>query len=195
MRWIEALKIYNASKGGAWCVPRKGTADHEAVMKILRGDTKLKPTPAKVADKLGKSMETKKKERVAKFLLALAKRRKEKKKEAKESPKKSKLPDAEYAVDSILRNMMEEYLVEEGYEEEEAEEKIQNDYVEVLMDMGGGYGVYDDIVEEIYLRMVKRGYSKKEILEGMDAMREEGNTMFEDFVEEIRSKKRKEPKK
>ena len=33
MKWIEALKIYNAGK--TWCVPRKGTPEHAEVMRIM----------------------------------------------------------------------------------------------------------------------------------------------------------------
>jgi len=36
MRWIEALKAWNAEhNAGRWCVPRKGTAEHEAVRKYM----------------------------------------------------------------------------------------------------------------------------------------------------------------
>jgi hypothetical protein len=33
MKWIDALKQYNAGK--SWCVPRKGTPEHAEVMKIV----------------------------------------------------------------------------------------------------------------------------------------------------------------
>ena len=36
MRWIEALKIYNKDK--MWCVPRKGTPEHAAVLTIMKGE-------------------------------------------------------------------------------------------------------------------------------------------------------------
>lgn len=44
MRWIEALKIWNAEKGGPWCVPRKGTPEHAIVKSIMAGK---KPEPVK----------------------------------------------------------------------------------------------------------------------------------------------------
>lgn len=42
MRWVEALKVWNGRKGGAWCVPRKGTAEHAEVMKIIAGGKEAK---------------------------------------------------------------------------------------------------------------------------------------------------------
>lgn len=42
MRWVDALKIWNAEKGGAWCVPRKGTPEHAIVKSIMAGK---KPEP------------------------------------------------------------------------------------------------------------------------------------------------------
>ena len=46
--WIQALKKWNAKKGGTWCVPKKGTADHEAVMEIK---AKIEIKAAKAARK------------------------------------------------------------------------------------------------------------------------------------------------
>jgi hypothetical protein len=37
MKWIEALKEWNGRKGGAWCVPRRGTKEHDAVRAIMAG--------------------------------------------------------------------------------------------------------------------------------------------------------------
>ena len=42
MRWIEALKIWNAEKGGPWCVPRKGSPEHAIVKGSMAGK---KPEP------------------------------------------------------------------------------------------------------------------------------------------------------
>lgn len=36
--WIDALKKWNAAKGGKWVVPRKGTAEYEAVKEIMADD-------------------------------------------------------------------------------------------------------------------------------------------------------------
>ena len=38
MKWIEALKKFNAGKG-EWCVPRKGTREHKEVLSIVQGAT------------------------------------------------------------------------------------------------------------------------------------------------------------
>jgi len=34
-KWIQALKAYNSQKGGKWCVPKKGTADYDKIVKIM----------------------------------------------------------------------------------------------------------------------------------------------------------------
>ena len=28
--WIQALKIWNGRKGGSWCVPRRGSEEHQS---------------------------------------------------------------------------------------------------------------------------------------------------------------------
>ena len=38
MKWIEALKKFNAGKG-EWCVPKKGTPEHEEVLSLMPGAT------------------------------------------------------------------------------------------------------------------------------------------------------------
>ena len=38
MKWIEALKKFNARKG-EWCVPKKGTREHKEVLSIMQGAT------------------------------------------------------------------------------------------------------------------------------------------------------------
>lgn len=42
--WIEALKKWNASRSGAWCVPKKGTKDYDAVKRLMKvkGEGKMK---------------------------------------------------------------------------------------------------------------------------------------------------------
>jgi hypothetical protein len=35
MKWIEALKVWNGKKGGPWCIPRKGSAEYDAVREIM----------------------------------------------------------------------------------------------------------------------------------------------------------------
>ncbi len=38
MKWMEALKKFNAGKG-EWCVPKKGTREHAEVISIMQGNT------------------------------------------------------------------------------------------------------------------------------------------------------------
>jgi hypothetical protein len=38
MKWIVALKEWNQAKGGAWCVPRKGTPEYNQVRAIMSGE-------------------------------------------------------------------------------------------------------------------------------------------------------------
>lgn len=38
MKWMQALKQWNSAKGGSWCVPRKGTAEHAEVKAIMASD-------------------------------------------------------------------------------------------------------------------------------------------------------------
>ena len=38
MKWIEALKKFNAGKG-EWCIPRKGSREHKEVSSIMQGAT------------------------------------------------------------------------------------------------------------------------------------------------------------
>ena len=38
MQWVDALKEWNTSKGSnAWCIPKKGTKEHELVKAIMKG--------------------------------------------------------------------------------------------------------------------------------------------------------------
>lgn len=34
-KWITALKKWNTEKGGAWCVPRKGSKEYDEVKKFM----------------------------------------------------------------------------------------------------------------------------------------------------------------
>ena len=90
MRWVEALKKWNSEKGGAWCVPKKGSAEHAAVMKIMKGEAeapkkKVRPVlMGKVREEKAKATvekvkTTMKKEKIREFLKkALAKRKESK---------------------------------------------------------------------------------------------------------------------
>jgi hypothetical protein len=54
--WIQALRQFNEKKGGTWCVPKKGTDDHAAVMKIKAKIEKKEARAAKKAAKAAKSV-------------------------------------------------------------------------------------------------------------------------------------------
>lgn len=46
-KWIIALKQWNTEKGGPYCVPRKGSADYDAVKALMSGPAPAPaPTPA-----------------------------------------------------------------------------------------------------------------------------------------------------
>lgn len=42
--WLEALKAYNAKKGGKYMIPKKGTAEYEEVRKMM-GEPKKESMP------------------------------------------------------------------------------------------------------------------------------------------------------
>ena len=33
--WIEALKLYNESNGGNWCVPKKGSEEYNVILSLM----------------------------------------------------------------------------------------------------------------------------------------------------------------
>jgi actin-related protein len=47
--WMKALKEFNASKGGSWSIPKKGSEEYLEVKKIQNSYTK-QPTPEKVSE-------------------------------------------------------------------------------------------------------------------------------------------------
>lgn len=49
-KWITALKKWNENKGGPWCVPKKGSADYDAVKALMSGSASA-PAPAPPAPK------------------------------------------------------------------------------------------------------------------------------------------------
>lgn len=59
MRWVDALKEWNNSKSGTWCIPRKGSEQYKAVRAIMdKSKEKAKkideaPAPVKEAKKRG----------------------------------------------------------------------------------------------------------------------------------------------
>jgi hypothetical protein len=96
--WISALKEYN-SKKGMWCMPRKGTAEHAEVMKIM---DKMKGSKAKAEPKAEPEAkpEAVKKTRKAKVVqesesesdVPVAKPKARAEPEPKAEPKKAKAP-------------------------------------------------------------------------------------------------------
>jgi hypothetical protein len=46
--WLEALKEWNAKKGGsAWCIPKAGTKEYEQIRAMMRDE----PIPAPKSEK------------------------------------------------------------------------------------------------------------------------------------------------
>jgi hypothetical protein len=90
MRWVEGLKIWNGRKGGAWCVPRKGTPEHAEVKAIMAGEKKVEKIKPRVSEKGKAMMEERKveskKEKVKGFLKRAVQKYKEKKSVPKETP-------------------------------------------------------------------------------------------------------------
>jgi hypothetical protein len=37
MKWVEALKVWNKSKGGKWSIPKKGTKQYDEVRALMAG--------------------------------------------------------------------------------------------------------------------------------------------------------------
>ena len=77
MKWIEALKVYNAGK--SWCVPRKGTPEYDEVKKIMNR-TKPAEVEKRNVERREKSLEQ---------LKALDTRKKIEERREKEKPKSS----------------------------------------------------------------------------------------------------------
>ena len=36
--WLLALKEWNSTNGGSWCIPKAGSKGHDEVKAIMRGD-------------------------------------------------------------------------------------------------------------------------------------------------------------
>ena len=47
LTWIQALKKWNESNDGSWCIPRKGSQAYEEVKAIMTGEEKKKETKEK----------------------------------------------------------------------------------------------------------------------------------------------------
>jgi hypothetical protein len=85
-----------------------------------------------------------------------------------------------------LREMIERELTSGAWHMTEIPEEERDDYInenfnELVDDLGGGYGVFDDVVDELVSRL---GYSPETMVEGMKFLRDEsGYTMFDDYIE------------
>ena len=126
MKWIDALKIYNAGK--MWCVPRKGTPEYDEVRRIMSGGKKTEAPTATTSMTPDKMSEPKKmikprlvrdeareakKAKVKKFLMtALAKRKAKKEVERMRTAREEEEEDDETTDD------------EEDYTERPDSEKV-----------------------------------------------------------------------
>jgi hypothetical protein len=125
--WISALKEYN-SKKGMWCMPRKGTAEHAEVMKIM---DKMKGSKAKAEPKAEPEAkpEAVKKTRKAKVVqesesesdVPVAKPKARAEPEPKAEPKKAKAPKMIYKGEKFKPVMRTEKEKEERAQKMELE--------------------------------------------------------------------------
>ena len=51
MTYIQALKVWNAKSNQQWCNPRKGTPQHAAVLRIMRGENVVHDEVQKIEKK------------------------------------------------------------------------------------------------------------------------------------------------
>ena len=104
-------------------------------------------------------------------------------KAAKAAPKEEGV--SEFVIDSLVHDYLLDALLGDEYDEADkrlAEYKIENDYSEVLEDVGGGYGDYDDLVAYVVGKL--KQYKPRQIAMGMKEFSEGGSTMFDDYIEE-----------
>lgn len=68
MSWIDALRAYNAGMP-SWCIPRKGTAAYDTIVKLRKGEKT--ETPKELIDRLERKTQgrPKKDRRVARISL------------------------------------------------------------------------------------------------------------------------------
>jgi len=87
-------------------------------------------------------------------------------------------------IESELREIIEEQLT--GVPDDKKEEYISENYDDLVEDLGGGYGVFDDVIDELVRRLK---YSKKTMVKGMKDLRDQsGYTMFDDYIEKYSKK-------
>lgn len=71
MKWFEALTLWNSKKGSSkWCIPRRGTPEYHAIMKIMK---EAKEKDYEKFDELDEAMASKKKTSPKKVPLAKGK--------------------------------------------------------------------------------------------------------------------------
>ena len=105
------------------------------------------------------------------------------KKAAAAAAKKPKEPTDGYVVANHITGELEEMIEREltGVPDDERDDYIQENYNELVMELGGGYGVFDDVVDELEKRLK---YSPKTMMLGMKYLRDDaGYTMFDDYIE------------
>jgi hypothetical protein len=100
-------------------------------------------------------------------------------KAAKAAPKDEGV--SQYVIDRLVNEYLSEALLDYGYDEEEAAEKIQEDYPEALEIVGDG-GDYSALVAHVVGKL--KGYKPRQIAMGMKDFSEGGATMFDDYIEE-----------
>jgi hypothetical protein len=91
---------------------------------------------------------------------------------------------SEFVIDRLVHDYLLDALLGDEYDEADkrlAEYKIENDYSEVLEDVGGGYGDYSALVAHVVGKL--KGYKSDQIAMGMKAFSEGGATMFDDYIE------------
>jgi hypothetical protein len=105
------------------------------------------------------------------------------KKAAAAAAKKPKEPTDGYVVSNYIEGELREMIEKEltGVPDDEKDDYIQENYNELVTELGGGYGVFDDVVDELEKRL---GYSPETLMLGMKFLRDEtGYTMFDDYIE------------
>ncbi len=102
---------------------------------------------------------------------------------AAKKPKKPKEPTDGFEVSRYIERELREMIEREltGVPDDERDEYIDENYNELVTELGGGYGVFDDVVDELEKRLK---FSPKTLMLGMKFMRDEdGYTMFDDYIE------------
>ena len=102
-----------------------------------------------------------------------------------EAPKAKKTagkkPDAytvSHQIIDELRDIVEKVLT--GVPEDEKDQYIDDNFNELVDELGGGYGDFDDVIDELVRRL---NYGPKTIIPGMKYLREDGYTMFDKYIE------------